>query len=347
MSDIESEADCKPLVSVIVPCYNGADYVCHAVRSALEQTYPHIEVAVVDDGSTDGSADLLRSEFGDRIDVIVTENAGASAARNTGLSATKGEFVQFLDADNVLTRHKIAVSVELMLREPETDLVFTALHEPKNHEFADESAFTEEELAATTARMMWRAYDLVLPGTGIPALETGQPLYRRGALVDRGGWDEELTMLEDTELACRMALTGAVFRHVETVGVIYRDHPGERVTAGYGFDKEAYFRTVLKMIELARRHGRMSGEVERFSLRFLVWIAALECARHGRREHAARYLRVAREISPRLPGPAPFRAAAAVFGPLRVLGAVGALVNLSLRIAPRRTRALFGIPEPD
>lgn len=343
-SDADDE---RPLVSVVVPCYNGARYVRLAVGSALAQNYPNIEVIVVDDGSTDDSVELLRRTFGDRVKLISISNSGPSAARNVGLKAAGGDYIQFLDADNMITREKVARSMACFRDRPGTDLVFTAIHEPRRHDFTDESDFSAEELQATLDKMRWRTYDLVLPGTGMLALETSQPVFRRAALVECGGWDEDLTVMEDTELVCRMAMRGAVIEPVEYVGVLYRDHPGERVTRRMRFDNADYFRTVLKMIELTRATGRMSGAIENFSLKYLVWIAALECVRHGSRAEAERYLAVAAEIRPSLTGPWVFRWAARVLGPVPALSVVGALVNVGLRVAPRRTRALFHIPEPD
>ena len=85
-----------PRVSVIIPNYNYAHYLAHAVDSVLAQTYPEVEIIVVDDGSTDDSETILRS-YGDRIRWIKQKNQGVSAARNLGVKETRGELVAFLD----------------------------------------------------------------------------------------------------------------------------------------------------------------------------------------------------------------------------------------------------------
>src|SRR5688500_9583140 len=90
----------KALVSVVIPAYNYGHFVTEAVASALNQTHPHVEVIVVDDGSTDGTADILKP-FGSRIRYIYQPNRGLSAARNTGIRAARGEWVAFLDADDL------------------------------------------------------------------------------------------------------------------------------------------------------------------------------------------------------------------------------------------------------
>lgn len=88
-----------PCVSVIMPCYNAELYVGEAIRSVLSQTYPHIELIVVDDGSTDGSLKIIQT-YGDQLRLLTQTNQGAAAARNSGISAASGEYVAFLDADD-------------------------------------------------------------------------------------------------------------------------------------------------------------------------------------------------------------------------------------------------------
>ena len=88
-------------VSVIVPCYNAEPFVAQTIRSALEQTRPPDEVIVVDDGSTDGSAEVVR-QFGDRVRLLTGRNGGASPTRNKGLEHATGDALMFLDADDVL-----------------------------------------------------------------------------------------------------------------------------------------------------------------------------------------------------------------------------------------------------
>ncbi len=87
------------LISVIMPCFNGEKYLREAIESVRQQTYPHVELIVVDDGSTDGSKDILRA-YGEKITVLEQENQGPYPARNLGIEASHGEFVAFLDADD-------------------------------------------------------------------------------------------------------------------------------------------------------------------------------------------------------------------------------------------------------
>jgi glycosyltransferase involved in cell wall biosynthesis len=115
-----------PTVSVVIRTYNRAHSVGEAIRSALEQTYSHFEIIVVDDGSTDATAEVLRS-FGDRrVRVVRHEcNRGVGAACNTGIAEASGDFVAWLDSDDVWFPEKLGRQVEFLRRHREIDAVFS------------------------------------------------------------------------------------------------------------------------------------------------------------------------------------------------------------------------------
>jgi len=96
----------KPLISVIIPTFNSASFVADAVASALEQTYPPLEVIVIDDGSTDNTQEILAPHW-NVIRYVKQPNAGAAAARNRGLDIAKGDWVAFLDSDDVWLPEKL------------------------------------------------------------------------------------------------------------------------------------------------------------------------------------------------------------------------------------------------
>src|ERR1700744_1176722 len=101
-----------PLVSIIIPLYNAGNYISETLQSALDQTWPNKEIIIVDDGSTDNSLAIAKSFESEFVKVLSQENKGASAARNKGLSIAKGEYIQFLDADDLLSPNKIAAQLE-------------------------------------------------------------------------------------------------------------------------------------------------------------------------------------------------------------------------------------------
>ncbi len=103
----------QPLVSVIMPVYNGEPYLSEAIRSVLAQSYPHWELLIVNDGSTDRSEGSIRDFRDERIRYFPQKNRGVSAARNRGLMEMRGEFFLFLDADDVLTPHSLEARLEV------------------------------------------------------------------------------------------------------------------------------------------------------------------------------------------------------------------------------------------
>lgn len=114
-----------PLVSIIIPTYNRQHFVSDAIDSCLVQTYPHCEIIVVDDGSTDDTEVFLRNKYGGQIRYIYQENQGPGIARNTGIASAKGEFIHFCDADDQLVKHKIQTCVDYFQTHPDVAVVHT------------------------------------------------------------------------------------------------------------------------------------------------------------------------------------------------------------------------------
>src|SRR5262245_42283737 len=109
------EAPEPGLVSVIIPCYNGQRFLAKTLESAFAQTYPHTEIIVVDDGSTDGSIELIEA-YGDRVRAEFGLNRGGSAARNRGTALARGEFIRYLDADDLLMPNALEQRVAALLK---------------------------------------------------------------------------------------------------------------------------------------------------------------------------------------------------------------------------------------
>ena len=111
------------VVSIVIPCYNSARFLADTLESAFTQSYPHTEIIVIDDGSTDGTPELIRS-YGDRVRAEFGPNRGASAARNRGTELARGEFIQYLDSDDLLTPDAIARRVAALQRSG-TDVAYS------------------------------------------------------------------------------------------------------------------------------------------------------------------------------------------------------------------------------
>ena len=113
-----------PVVSVIVPAYNAERFLGRALRSGLAQTYPHLELIVVDDGSTDGTAEVIHSFTDVRIRHLSQPNRGQGAARNLAIRASTGRYVTFLDADDMYLPRKVERQVEFLTAHPDCAVVF-------------------------------------------------------------------------------------------------------------------------------------------------------------------------------------------------------------------------------
>jgi glycosyltransferase involved in cell wall biosynthesis len=134
------------LVSVVIPVYNCGEALHRTMQSVLGQTYQPMEVILVDDGSTDSSYAIAKQYENDQVQVLQQSNAGAAVARNTGLSVATGDFVQFLDAGDVLDKEKIAAQVNALQNQPGKVAVcnykqFTTDDELKNGVYPDQTTF--------------------------------------------------------------------------------------------------------------------------------------------------------------------------------------------------------------
>ncbi len=102
----------QPLVSIIIPCFNAEQWLAGTLQSALAQTWPRTEIIVVDDGSSDQSVAVAQSFEAKGVRLLTQINAGAGVARNTGLAVAQGDFIQYLDADDLLSPDKIATQID-------------------------------------------------------------------------------------------------------------------------------------------------------------------------------------------------------------------------------------------
>lgn len=188
-----------PRVSVVIPAYNAAWCIRRAIDSVLGQTEQSFELIVVDDGSLDGTAEILAT-YGDALRVVAKQNGGLSSARNAGIGAAMGELVAFLDADDWWQPDKLARQVELMARQP--DLVFcstqTAVQTPEGESLPTWRCACNE--GPTLAAIFHTNAYVAGSGSAVMA--------RRWALEKLGGFDETLRSLEDIDMWMRLAAIG-------------------------------------------------------------------------------------------------------------------------------------------
>lgn len=204
-----------PLISVVIPMFNAAATVKDTVESVLNQTWIDFELIIVNDGSTDDSVAIVQQFSDPRIQIISQANAGAPASRNRGLAAATGEFVAFLDADDLWTTDKLEAQLKALQANPDAALAYSW------NQFIDASG----RLICLGRRVdvSDNAYQTLLVTNFI---ENGSnPLIRRQALIDVGGFDQSLRSSQDRDLYLRLAKRFRFVR-VPSYQVLYRMTPG-------------------------------------------------------------------------------------------------------------------------
>ncbi|MFN6460353.1 MAG: glycosyltransferase [Nostoc sp. DedVER02] len=207
----------KPLVSVIIPCYNAERFLTETIESVFSQTFTDYEIILVDDGSTDGTAEVIKS-FGSKVRAEFGSNRGASAARNHGTALAKGKFIQYLDADDLLRNNALERRVNA-LEVSNADVAYSdwqRLEENEAGEFSlgnviarqIEDVHADSEIALFT--------DFWSPPAAL--------LYHRRIVEAIGAWNESLPIIQDARFLLDAALMGGKFVYVPGVQADYRVH---------------------------------------------------------------------------------------------------------------------------
>ena len=280
-----------PLVSVIIPCYNGSRFLAEAIESVLAQAHENLELIVVDDGSTDDSLEIVRG-FGDRVrSEPLPHNQGVNFARNRGVEVARGEFLQFLDSDDLLRPEKIARSLEVF--DDDDDVVFTGVESFGEVEVSHELPAPPSWYgvlrrglgrAAGSEQVVWDpafpAEFFVLQGA-----QTAQLLHRKANYLRTGGFDRQLFEMDDWEFHFRLALAGTRFRRIPDPFVAYRHHEGPGRLRLSPRRADTALHIFRMMVEQARAADALDGRLRRaLAARMAVWARAL--LRQDRPDHA-------------------------------------------------------------
>lgn len=240
-------------ISVVIPTYNYGRFIREAIDSVLAQTYAPLEILVVDDGSTDDTEQIVRA-YGDRVRYIRQQNAGVGAARNTGIASARGEYVAFLDSDDVWLPEKLAKEIARFETDPELGLVYGGA------ERFDESGTLSVALDGIEG---WIAPELLRLERSVISSGSGTLLPKRVA-EEVGGFDANLQPSEDWDFCYRVALRHRV-GFVPEVLVRYRQHGGglhlnvARMERGMMLALEKAFASRDPRVQSQRRstYGRM------------------------------------------------------------------------------------------
>lgn len=285
-TDEEAAAERKPLVSIVVPSYNHRRYIGAAVQSVLDQSYPRVELIVIDDGSTDGSLEVLEA-LGGGFHLESQTNAGQAATLNRGWAMASGELLSYLSADDLLMPHAVATAVKHLERSAETVMVYGDFN------LIDERSRVLRRVRAPE----FNYFDMVVrtscpPGPGV--------FFRRGAHEAAGGWDPEFRQWPDYDYWLRLGLQGP-FERIPQVLAAFRVHGDSQTLSRAPFHRaeepvrivRRYFEgnaTIPAEVRNAQKTALSHAEVASAQLHF----------RAGRIGAAAAHLRAAAKLDPRV-----------------------------------------------
>lgn len=208
---------------MIVSCYNGEKYIFAALNSLLSQTYQNLEIIIVNDGSTDDSEKIIQSFTDPRIKYFKQANKGQCAALNFGFSQSKGKYIKFYDADDILDKEVIDGQVKVLENEPDDVVSFIEWRRFYN----DTLPQSINENAPHTIHKDCTPQEYVTWLGKIPMVQCGLWLIPRSLLLKTGLWDERLSLINDTEFFTRVLSHVAYLRFSEKGYTFYRTNPAE------------------------------------------------------------------------------------------------------------------------
>lgn len=320
------------VVSIVIPCWNAEATIVDAIDSALAQTHPRCEVIVVDDGSTDGSAALIAA-YGARIVALHGPNRGGNAARNRGIAAAQGHWIQLLDADDVLERDCVAAKFAFVAETGRIPVADTRVIDPDGSEYVRPWIRADDDpVCAMINGCPWTAAAL-LPADDLRAI---------------GGLDEAMPACQEYDLAIRLAIETGVparFTRLPVVLASYRRRHGS-----LSDDSERISRAFVRVFEsalatLETRQALTPGR--RALLAQALARSARSRFRQGDPREAERLFARAAELDPGA-AMAPFpraaqRVAVRLFGPMLTERLVRSMARLA---RPRNPPHLAPIDRP-
>ena len=208
-----------PLVSILIPCHNAARWLRATLESALAQTWPRTEIIVVNDGSTDDSAAIAREFVSRGVRVIDQPNSGPGAALNRALRESTGDFVKFLDADDLISPDSVAIQVATLRTSGSREIAV-----------GEWARFRDDPSEARFEPQQSRGWHDGTPVDWIvETWDDGEPMYQNAMfLIPRllldaaGGWDESLTLINDHEFYTRLVLVSDGVRFTPGARLFYR-----------------------------------------------------------------------------------------------------------------------------
>lgn len=214
----------KPLVSILIPAYNAQEWISDTIQSAVNQTWPRKEIIVVDDGSKDRTAEVAQRFASKNVLVVSKENQGAADARNHALRLSQGDYIQWLDADDLLAPDKVEAQIAA-LSERDGKLVLLSSSWAFFHYRPQRAQFIPTPLWQDLTPIEW-LYRKMAKNLH---MQTATWLVSRELSDGAGPWDTRLLSDDDGEYFCRVLLASEGTRFVPDAKVFYRNTPSARL----------------------------------------------------------------------------------------------------------------------
>ncbi len=246
----------KPLVSILIPAYNSEEWIGDTIRSAIVQTWQRKEVIVVDDGSSDGTAEVARRFASKEVTVVSTENGGAATARNHALKLSQGDYIQWLDADDLLAPDKIERQLAALSGVESKRILLSSPWAFFNYR-TNCARFVPTSLCQDLSPVEW----LLRKMSENLHMQTGTWLTSRKLAEAAGPWDTRLISDDDGEYFCRVLLASEGTRFVPEAKVFYRTTSSNRWSFVGTSDKKKD--ALLLSMKLHIQHLRSLEESDR------------------------------------------------------------------------------------
>jgi len=233
-----------PLVSVVIPVFNGERFLREAVQSVLDQKYSPIEIIIVDDGSTDGTSAVARS-FSETVRYLYQANQGPAAARNRGIEHAQGSLIAFADADDLWPSEKLEVQLPYLINDAAIEIVMGRIQQVR---------------LSKTVNGQTQAEELAEPAFSV---NLGSAVIKKSVLERVGLFDESMRYSEDVDWFMRAREEGAAIVTIDAVTLLYRQHE-ENMTRGKSTSELNVLKALKRSLDRRRERTGVASALPNF-----------------------------------------------------------------------------------
>lgn len=229
-------------VSVIIPVYNGEKFIAGAIQNVIDQQYNPLEIIIIDDGSTDQTANIV-SQFNNQVKYVYQNNSSPAAARNKGITIAKGDVIAFLDADDLWSKNKLSIQLNYLVNNPEFGIVQGLIQQMKPSQFSEAESFVFENIH--------QPYNYI---------NIGSAIYRKSVFEQVGLFDEKMTYGEDVDWFFRAWENGINKAVLKEVTLFYRKHQ-QSMTVGKKLVEVGFIKIFKKHLDRCRQNGTLDYQI--------------------------------------------------------------------------------------